>query len=493
MSFREKMPTSPKSPLRRRRSSWTGSWLNHPATSFKEVVSAVIQAQSPRSTSKPRTSPFDFDFDSDSDSSKKVVVDRTLSLPDSLLLRILQKLPDSHDVSLVCKRWLNLQGRRLRALKLLDYDFLLSGKLTSRFPKLTSIDLSNACTMNPYRNSGVLLCHRSISSHVSSDSSNWEENLLIPSEMIDRGFRVLGRGSCDLLKLIVINATELGLLGLAEHCTDLQELELHKCNDNILRGIAAFESLRVLRLVGSVDGLYTSSVSDIGLTILAQGCKKLVKLELSGCEGSFDGIKAIGQCCEVLEELTVCDHRMDDGGWIAALEYFGCLKRLRVLSCGKLDPSPGGAEEEMMMLGSCPGLESLQIERCCLSDKEGMRALFKVCDGVKEVCIRDCWGLDDDSFSLAKAFRKVRFLSLEGCSVLTTGGLESVILHWEELESMRVVSCKSIKDSEISPALSSLFSLLKELTWRPDTRSHLSSKLEGAGIGKRGSKFFKKR
>lgn len=83
-------------------------------------------------------------------------------------------------------------------------------------------------------------------------------------------------------------------------------------------------------------------------------------------------------------------------------------------------------------------------------------------------------------------------MSLEGCSVLTSSGLESVILHWEELESMSVVSCKNIKDSEVSPALSSLFSLLKELKWRPDTRSHLSSSLEGAGIGKRGSKFFKK-
>lgn len=219
--------------------------------------------------------------------------------------------------------------------------------------------------------------------------------------MIDAGLRVLGRGSCDLLRLAVINATELGLRGLAEHCSDLQEIELHKCNDNILRGIAAFESLRVLRLVGSVGGLYTSSVSDIGLTILAQGCKKLVKLELSGCEGSFDGIKAIGQCCEVLEELTVCDHRMDDGGWIAGLSYFGSLKRLRVLSCGKIDPCPGPEK----MLRSCPALESLEIERSCLSDKEGVRALFKVCDGVKKVCIRDCRGLDGDSFSLAKAFR----------------------------------------------------------------------------------------
>ncbi|CAA0409077.1 F-box protein [Arabidopsis thaliana] len=479
MTFREKMPTSPKSPLRRRRSSWTGTWLNHQTTSFKQAVSAVIQAQSPRSRFKSLSSDF-------SD------VDRTLSLSDSLLLKILEKLPESQneDVSLVCKRWLSVQGRRLRSMKVFDWEFLLSGRLVSRFPKLTSVDLVNAC-FNPSSNSGILLCHKSISFHVSTDSSlnlNFVEESLLDNEMVDKGLRVLGRGSFDLIKLVVINATELGLLSLAEDCSDLQELELHKCSDNLLRGIAACENLRGLRLVGSVNGLYSSSVSDIGLTILAQGCKRLVKLELSGCEGSFDGIKAIGQCCEVLEELSICDHRMDDG-WIAALSYFESLKTLLISSCRKIDSSPGPGK----LLGSCPALESLQLRRCCLNDKEGMRALFKVCDGVTKVNIQDCWGLSDDCFSLAKAFRRVRFLSLEGCSILTTSGLESVILHWEELESMRVVSCKNIKDSEISAALSSLFSLLKELTWRPDTRSHLSSSLEGTGIGKRGSKFFKKR
>ncbi|CAN6860673.1 unnamed protein product [Brassica oleracea] len=479
MSFREKTPRSPKSPLRRRRSSWTSSWLNNSTTSFKQVVSAVMQSQSPRSISKPQT-PTDFEFSSNTD--------RTLSLPDSLLLKILHKLPESQndDVSLVCKRWLNLQGRRIRTLRVLDLDFLLSGKLLSRFPKLTNVDLSNAC-IYPSRNSAILLSHKSISFRVSSNWDFVEENLL-HSETVDRGLRVLGRGSCDLLRLVVINATEMGLLGLAEQCCDLQELELHKCNDNLLRGIAACENLRALRLVGSVDGLYTSSVSDIGLTILAQGCKRLVKLELSGCEGSFDGIRAIGQCCELLEDFTVSHHRMDDG-WIAALSCFPSLKTLTISSCPKMDSCPGPEE----LLGSCPALESLQLKRCCLSDKDGLRALFKVCDGATTVLIQDCWGLDDDSFSLAKAFRRVRFLSLEGCSVLTTGGLESVVLRWEELESMRVMSCKNIKDSEISPALSSLFSLLKELTWRPDTRSHLSSRLQGAGIGKRGSKFFKKR
>lgn len=86
----------------------------------------------------------------------------------------------------------------------------------------------------------------------------------------------------------------------------------------------------------------------------------------------------------------------------------------------------------------------------------------------------------------------MKFLSLEGCSVLTTEGLESVILPWKELECLRVVSCKNIKDKEISPALSTLFSTLKELQWRPDTKSLLPSSVFGTSIGKKGSRFFRK-
>lgn len=83
-------------------------------------------------------------------------------------------------------------------------------------------------------------------------------------------------------------------------------------------------------------------------------------------------------------------------------------------------------------------------------------------------------------------------LYLEGCSLLTTEGLESVIHSWKELQSLRVVSCKHIKDSEISPSLATLFTTLKELKWRPDTKSLLPSSLVGIGMGKKGGKFFKR-
>lgn len=84
------------------------------------------------------------------------------------------------------------------------------------------------------------------------------------------------------------------------------------------------------------------------------------------------------------------------------------------------------------------------------------------------------------------------FLSLEGCSLLTTEGLESVILSWKELEGLRVVSCKNIKDKDISPTLSILFSTLKDMKWRPDTKSLLPSSIIGTSLGKKGSRFFRK-
>ncbi|KAI7983625.1 F-box protein [Camellia lanceoleosa] len=92
-----------------------------------------------------------------------------------------------------------------------------------------------------------------------------------------------------------------------------------------------FQNLQILKLIGFVDGFYGSLVSNIGLTILAQGCKRLAKLELNGCEESYDGIKAIGQCYQMLEELTLINHKMD-GGWLSALSYCENLKTLKFQS-----------------------------------------------------------------------------------------------------------------------------------------------------------------
>ncbi|KAF7085177.1 hypothetical protein CFC21_088651, partial [Triticum aestivum] len=87
---------------------------------------------------------------------------------------------------------------------------------------------------------------------------------------------------------------------------------------------------------------------------------------------------------------------------------------------------------------------------------------------------------------------RVKFLSLEGCSLLTTRCLESVVTSWNDLQSLQVVACNKIKDEEITAALSELFCNLKELKWRPDNKSLLAASLVGTGMGKKGRVFFKR-
>ncbi|KAK9144376.1 hypothetical protein Sjap_004279 [Stephania japonica] len=414
-------------------------------------------------------------------------------LSDEILLMVLSRVPESQRKPncLVCKRWLFLAGRLVRSVKVVDWGFVESGRLISRFPNLIDIDLSRACIGSAKTgSSGVLLTHRLVSvrlNHV--DFVDFAANRfvcdekLVPSEAVERGLSVIANGCPNLRKLVLVSASELGVSSVAEECPTLQELEIHRCDDSSLRGISGCLNLQVLKLIGFVDGVYSSVVSDIGLTILAHGCKRLVKLELSGCEGSYDGIRAIGQCCQMLEELALSDHRMD-GGWMAALSFCENLKTLKLQSCKRIDLNPGPLEH----LGSCPTLERLHLERCQVRDKLSMEALFRVCVAVREVFFQDCWGLDNEMFSVASLCRRVKFLSLEGCSLLTTEGVEKVVLSWVELQRLRVVSCNNIKGSEVTPALSSLFSVLKELKWRPDTRSLLA----GTDLGRKGGRFFKR-
>lgn len=104
-----------------------------------------------------------------------------------------------------------------------------------------------------------------------------------------------------------------GLAYLAKKHPTLQELVLNQFTDDSLYAISACQNLQILRLVGTVSGVYHCTFTDIGLTILAKGCSRLVKLELSGCEASYDGIAAIGECCFMLEELTLSNQGFYQG------------------------------------------------------------------------------------------------------------------------------------------------------------------------------------
>lgn len=374
----------------------------------KSVSSGSTPADSPRASSKQPNLQFFQSFKVDPPGP-----DHFSQLSDELLLQIFSKLPISQHVSnsLVCKRWLYLHGRLVQSLNVTDWSFIESGRVFLRFPNLSDINIIRAC-FRTSKNSGILVTHKALSVHVDTRVSSTNgfvgqiENLL-PSDLVDQGLELLAEKYPNLRRVVVIGASENGLLSIADECYTLQELELHCCGDLSLKGISVCQNLQVVKLIGSIDGFYGSVVSDIGLTILAQGCRRLVKLELTGCEGSYDGIKAIGQCCQMLEELTLCDHRMD-GGWLSALTFCGNLKTLRLQLCKGIDSSPGLPQH----LGSCLTLEELQLQGCQLRDKQSVEALFLVCENVREIVVQNCWGLEDDVFGLASICRYYDFFNV---------------------------------------------------------------------------------
>ncbi|GER44882.1 2-N-acetylglucosaminyltransferase [Striga asiatica] len=444
----EKLPAFNSGKTKKKAWSWpepVSSGDHGPTESLKHAVLKMRLQPISKSGSTTPHSESEPESDSSSFNPPTAAPDYISLLSDELLLRVFGKIPDTKQhVSncLVCRRWCLLCGKLVRSVRLLDWEFLDSGRLTFRFPNLFDIDIVPACIKSE-RNSGVLLSTKLLGVYVNSSVLECNGFFVRKRDVldcadVDGGLRILSKGVRNLRRAALINFTEEGLSCLAEECELLQELELHCCGDFALKGIHKCRNLQVLNLIGRLNGVYDSTITDIGLTILAQECRRLVKLELVGCEGSYDGIKAIGVCCPMLEELTLGDHRME-GGWLSALSFCGNLKTLRIQSCRFFDKNPGPDEH----IGFSPMLEELHLSRCQMRDKGGIWALFLACRIIRELIIEDCWGLDNNIFSAATVFRGIKSLSLERCSLLTTEGLELVVLSLKDLRRLKVISCNN--------------------------------------------------
>ncbi|KAI3700360.1 hypothetical protein L2E82_44986 [Cichorium intybus] len=132
--------------------------------------------------------------------------DFTPLLSDEILLHILSKHSETSQRNsdrLVSKRWLNLQGRLVRSLKVLDWDFLISGRMFFRFPNLTHIDLlhgtvvSNSSTPN-------LIVHELGSFHISPDNFLCDDHCLLPIDEVDFGLKLLASVYPNLRRLVAL-------------------------------------------------------------------------------------------------------------------------------------------------------------------------------------------------------------------------------------------------------------------------------------------------
>lgn len=167
----QEMPTSPEenpnpkvkssAPAKKRRSSLSDIWNNKDTQALKQLVLQMRAQSVSNSTTPPSESESDIQsltLEDPEPTRFSSAPDYTAVLSDKLLLSVLSKLPEQQHISnsLVCKRWCKLSGKLVRSIKLLDWEFLESGRLSYRFPCLIDIDLVRACVKSR-RNSGIVM------------------------------------------------------------------------------------------------------------------------------------------------------------------------------------------------------------------------------------------------------------------------------------------------------------------------------------------------
>nr|CAD1844886.1 unnamed protein product [Ananas comosus var. bracteatus] len=419
--------------------------------------------------------------------------DLTARLSDELLLRILAALPDHlrGPSSLVSKRWLRLAGRLRRSLTLLEWRFL-HRRLALRFPDLTDLDLVPASFSSSSASTSAAVLNRGPVSVPSSPTPTLPSATAASSPGRHRPWSRRCRAELPRSPQALRRRPNRLPVGphrrrrWLPHSSGAGAPPMHRSRPPPHLRIQQPPDpppcrLRRGFLRWARGHRHRPHHPRPWMQAPRQARARRVRGELR---------RDLRNRAVLRDARGAHDLRPPDGRRVARRALL--LRKpqdAEAGGCRRIDTDPGPIEH----LGSCAAIERLQMQRCQLRDRRSLHALFVVCEAAREIVFENCWGLDNEMFSSASICRRVKLLSLEGCSLLTTEGLESVILTWKDLQNLIVVSCNNIKNNEVSPALSSLFSDLKELKWRPDTKSLLAMSLAGTGMGKKGGRFFKRR
>lgn len=416
----------------------------------------------------------DYDVVNDSD-----YVDYISNLPDECLACIFQSLGsgDRKRCSLVCRRWLRIEGQSRHRLSLnAQLDLLpMIPSLFSRFDAVTKL---------------ALKCDRR--------AVSIGDEALIAISLRCRNLTRLKLRACREL-------TDAGMAAFAKNCKSLKKLSCGSCAfgsrgmNAVLDNCAALEELSVKRLRGLIDG---SAAEPIGPGVAAlslkticlkelyngqcfgpliMGSKNLRTLRLFKCSGDWDklfqvisarvtgivevhlekiqvsdlGLAALSNCsdleilhlvrtvectnlglvsvaerCKLLRKLHIDggkETRIGDEGLIAVAKHCPNLQELVLIG---LDPTKLSLD---LLATNCQNLERLAL---CGSDSVGdpeISCIAAKCIALKKLCIKSCPVSDQGMEALANGCPNLVKVKVKKCRKVTPKGADWLRLSRESL------------------------------------------------------------
>ncbi|KAF4401355.1 hypothetical protein G4B88_001549 [Cannabis sativa] len=226
-------------------------------------------------------------------------------------------------------------------------------------------------------------------------------------------------------------------------CKSLKKLDLSSCQNITHVGLSSLtniagENLEELTLS------YVSPVTSV-LADSLRGLPMLQTVKLDGCLVTSAGLKAIGDWCVSLRELSLskCSGVTDDGLSSLVIKHRD-LRKLDITCCRRIT-----YVSIAHITNSCSALTSLKMESCALVSREAFVLIGQRCRFLEELDLTDN-EIDDEGLKSISRCSKLSSLKLGICLDITDKGVAHVGFSCSKLKELDLYRCTDITDSGIS-------------------------------------------
>ncbi|XP_062094929.1 F-box/LRR-repeat protein 3 isoform X2 [Humulus lupulus] len=226
-------------------------------------------------------------------------------------------------------------------------------------------------------------------------------------------------------------------------CKSLKKLDMSSCQNITHVGLSSLMSVAGENL----EELTLSYVSPV-THVLADSLRKLPMLQsvkLDGCRVTCAGLKAIGNWCVSLRELSLskCSDVTDDGLSSLVIKHRD-LQKLDITCCRRIT-----YVSIAHITNSCSALTSLKMESCALVSREAFVLIGQRCHFLEELDLTDN-EIDDEGLKSISRCSKLSSLKLGICLDITDKGVAHVGFSCSKLNELDLYRCTNITDTGIS-------------------------------------------
>ncbi|KAI4353482.1 hypothetical protein L6164_002428 [Bauhinia variegata] len=225
-------------------------------------------------------------------------------------------------------------------------------------------------------------------------------------------------------------------------CKTLKKLDISGCQNISHIGLCALtNSSRCLEQLSLADGSPVTSA-------LADGLNKLCMMQsikLDGCLVTSSGLKALGNSCMSLRELSLSKCLgVSDEALSFLLSKHKDLRKLDITCCRKITDISISS-----IANSCTSLTSLRMESCTLVPREAFILIGQQCHYLEELDVTDN-EIDDEGLKSISQCSRLSSLKLGICLNITDRGLAFIGMGCSKLKELDLYRSAGITDSGIA-------------------------------------------